>query len=152
MNYQNSSSWLAKLNHFKINKQLKKKRSLIYSNRSSKAAFVTGGLNECSNEIQNFRSCNSRQNREVCNPYSVTSLHGGSGCPTLGGFRHSKRRWAQKWLSHQYERNIFATQHPDITKRIHLYRMFWRRGFRAWDIANNLAVLLAERFLHYWLH
>ena len=23
--------------------------------------------------------------------------------------------------------------------------MFWRRGFRAWDIANNLAVLLAER-------
>nr|DAN10783.1 MAG TPA: hypothetical protein [Caudoviricetes sp.] len=30
-------------------------------------------MNECSNEIQNFRSCNSRQNREVCNPYSVTS-------------------------------------------------------------------------------
>ncbi|MGQ7113952.1 cell division activator CedA [Escherichia sp. TWPC-MK] len=37
---------------------------------------------------------------------------------------------------------------PDITKRIHLYRMFWRRGFRAWDIANNLAVLLmGESFL-----
>ncbi|RZW88611.1 hypothetical protein EXX72_01030 [Escherichia coli] len=35
--------------------------------------FVTGGLNECSNEIQNFRPCNSRQNREVRNPYSVTS-------------------------------------------------------------------------------
>ncbi|HFV6055489.1 TPA: hypothetical protein ACH9VH_003402, partial [Escherichia coli] len=64
---------LAKLNHFKINKQLKKKDHLFIAIDRQRQLFVTGGLNECSNEIQNFRPCNSRQNREVRNPYSVTS-------------------------------------------------------------------------------
>ncbi|MEA0255175.1 hypothetical protein SND97_14500, partial [Escherichia coli] len=58
---------------FKINKQLKKKDHLFIAIARQRQLFVTGGLNECSNEMQNFRSCNSRQNREVCNPYSVTS-------------------------------------------------------------------------------